>query len=101
MFLKKLLKKIKLFLILFYKHKEYYCKDKSALPDEVLKEVSGENLFHDEGISLLPILDSDNQDIVETSKTFIQKSNQAYSQEYRIMQRQNLRCKYLIILFFY
>ncbi len=56
------------------------------MPDELLRTVRGEDLCRDEGLSLLPIADSDNQDIVENSTRLIQKSIQAYGQEYRVFQ---------------
>ena len=70
-------------------HHEYYCKDKSDLPDELLKTVRGEDLCKDEGISLEPILDTDSEDIKEKSRVLIQKSNTAYGQEGRVFQVNN------------
>ena len=67
-------------------HNDYYCKDKSDLPDELLRTVHGEDLCRDEALSLLPILDSDNKDVVENTTRLIQKSAQAYGQEYRVFQ---------------
>lgn len=62
-------------------HVDEYIKEKSELPDELIKTVKGEILFQDEGVQLLPIQDSDNVDIVENTRRLIQKSTQAYSQE--------------------
>lgn len=76
----------------FINHSEYYCKDKSELPDELLKTVRGEDLCRDEGISLEPILDCDNQDMLENTKRMIGKSNTAYGQELRVFQRHVLHC---------
>lgn len=75
----------------YINHKEEYIKDKSALPDELLKYVKGETISNDEGLSILPILDSDSDDIVENTKRLIDKANQNYPQEYRIKQRHHLK----------
>ena len=56
------------------------------------KTVHGEDLCRDEGLTLEPILDSDNADMVENTKRLIQKSNSAYGQEYRVFQRHLLHC---------
>ena len=46
----------------------------------------GDDLCRDEGVALEPILDSDNQDVVQNSTRIIQKANQAYGQELRVFQ---------------
>jgi hypothetical protein len=56
------------------------------LPDEVLKTVRGDEICRDESVALEPILDSDNQDVVQNSTRLIQKANQAYGQELRVFQ---------------
>lgn len=76
----------------FINHNEYYMKDKSDLPDDFLKFVHGEDLCRDQAVCLEPILDSDNQDIVENTRRLIEKSVQAYSLEYRVLQRHLLYC---------
>ena len=67
-------------------HHDEYLKDKSDLPDELLKTVRGDDLCRDESVTLEPILDSDNQDVVQNSTRLIQKANQAYGQELRVFQ---------------
>lgn len=71
-------------------------KEKTDLPDELLKNVKGEILHQDEGVQILPIEDSDNTDVIENSRRLIQKANQGYGQEKRILQVCYLDCFHYI-----
>ena len=60
--------------------------ERTELPDEIIKQAVGETLVKNEGVQVLPITDSDNQDVNSNSALLIQKSQQTYSQEKRILQ---------------
>ncbi len=67
-------------------HKDPYVQERTELPDELISKVSGEKVFQDEGMQIVPINDSQHQDINDNSYRLIQKAYQAYSQEKRILQ---------------
>lgn len=56
------------------------------MPDEIIKQAVGETLVQNEGVQVSPITDSDNPDVNSNSALLIQKSQQTYSQEKRILQ---------------
>lgn len=69
-----------------------YTKEKTDLPDELIATVKGEDLGTNEGRQVPPMADSDSKDVVDNSIRLIQKANQAYAQERRVMQRHRLTC---------
>jgi hypothetical protein len=73
-------------------HVDKYTKEKTDLPDELIETVEGEILGANEGKQIPPISDSDSKDVVENSIRLIQKANQGYAQERRVIQRHKLVC---------
>ena len=73
-------------------HVEKYISEKSDLPDELIQTVKGEILGENEGKQIAPMSDSDSKDIADNSLRLIQKMNQAYDQERRVLQRHRLVC---------
>lgn len=63
--------------------------EKTELPDEIIKTVQGEVLKQDEGVQILPIDDCSKEEINQNSARLIQKANQAYSNEKRVLQVKN------------
>jgi hypothetical protein len=61
-------------------------KKAGDLPDEMINQVRGEILVQDQGMQILPIMNSDNYEINENSKRLIQMAIQTYIKEKRVLQ---------------
>lgn len=66
-------------------HKEDKIHEETALPDKLVSEVQGQEMFRDEGQVLLPLTEFPEQCIVKFSKELLPAMSAKYSKEGRIL----------------
>ncbi|XP_070557315.1 protein SSUH2 homolog [Ptychodera flava] len=72
-------------------HRDDYIVERTALPDELIRDATGDTVFNQKHPRVMPITHFPDNNINQASNTLIQRHNTAYAMERILMQRHRVR----------